>query len=149
MPYNYDTLMGECPDEAHAAKFFQNCGLLHADVFAIVVVKCVQAAWLLVMATNYRSGGAQLKIVRQVKVLGRTRGFSHPNFHSTLYWSLFTGGQQSKLLLNFAVVNLIWIILPLSIGKFRSSSIPSSTYITRSMYLREACANWILNNKKR
>ena len=33
MPYNYDTLMGECPDEAHAAKFFQNCGLLHAERF--------------------------------------------------------------------------------------------------------------------
>ena len=33
MPYNYDTLVGECPDKAHTAKFFQNCGLLHAERF--------------------------------------------------------------------------------------------------------------------
>ena len=33
MPYNYDTLMEECPDESNAAKFFQNYGLLHAERF--------------------------------------------------------------------------------------------------------------------
>ena len=33
MPYNYDTLMGGCPDESNAAKFFQNCGLLHTERF--------------------------------------------------------------------------------------------------------------------
>uniref|UniRef100_A0A1I8B9Z7 PPIase cyclophilin-type domain-containing protein n=1 Tax=Meloidogyne hapla TaxID=6305 RepID=A0A1I8B9Z7_MELHA len=50
MPYIYDTLMGECPDESNAAKFFQNCGLLHTERFCHCgsqmrpsMVKCVPA----------------------------------------------------------------------------------------------------------
>ena len=33
MPFNYNSLMLERPDESNTAKFFQNCGLLHNERF--------------------------------------------------------------------------------------------------------------------
>ena len=36
MPYNYDTLMGECPDESSAAEFFSKLVCFMLNVSAII-----------------------------------------------------------------------------------------------------------------
>ena len=67
-------------------------------------------------------------------------------FHTVLK---FIGGQLNKLPLSFVVEKLEWNIAPLSIGKYLNPISLPSIYLNRCMYLRKACANWLLNNKKK
>ena len=141
MPFNYDSLMLECPDESNTAKFFQNCGLPHNERFC----HCGSTMRPSVKVSH----GSQIpvwrcptKTCKSVKGLRPDTWFapSTLSFHTIIKFIYWWSTEQTSIEFCKQEIDMNhnttvdWYQLLEIFVNFK----------LRSLYLREACANWIL-----